>query len=75
MDSMRFAVSLQCRIILTILMLLIYGLSDKYQPNTNDLFPALSMLVFKIHNAVIPVIVLYWILGFAINKYIYGNEL
>lgn len=75
MDTMKFVVSLQCRIVLTILMLIIYGLTAAHQASPNDLFAPLSELLFgTIHNAVIPVIVLYWILGFVVNKYIYGND-
>lgn len=74
MDTIRFAVSLQCRIFLTILLLLIYGLTAEHQSSPNDFLAPLSELIFdRVHNAVIPVIVFYWILGFVINKYIYGK--
>lgn len=71
MNTFEFVLSLQCRIAITVMALLLYGIITP-EGNPHDILAtALSPLLLQIKSLIIPVLCAYWGISMFVNKILY----
>ncbi len=71
MNTFEFILSLQCRMVITFIALLLYGVISPESNPHDVLAPALDPLLHQIKSAIIPALCTYWGISMLINKIIY----